>query len=576
MTAFLIKSSISLLALLIFYHLVLEKEKMNQFNRFYLLFGIVFSFIVPFVTIEVIDKSADTLMQTNAVMTGEAAIVIMPETVNYTAIIIWSIYSLVTLLLLFRFMRNILKINSKIKSNTIIDYKNAKLVLLKEKTLPHTFWNSIFINETDYRNRKIEAELYTHELIHVTQKHTLDVLFIEILKTLFWFNPIFIFYKKAIQLNHEFLADEKVVCAHDNVPFYQNLLLSKANENQPFYLASNLNYSITKKRLIMMTKTVSKTRITLKKLTLLPLFSGIILFLCIETIAQGKSILANLDSKEKPADSLEKHRDSYFAGVRVIITDKLRKVKIDKMYEELTLEEKKTYLNEVSTLIKPFEKKSPTKKELEDFKNSKKYAIWIDNKHISNSILNNYSTGDFAYYSGSNVLNNARKAKFPQPFQFHLYTSKYFDENLKNSHLKFGGSTIKISIPENKENLKKNPVYKTDSVKKQDEIVHSLPEVDKEPEFPGGIEKFYQFIGENFKLPKTADEAKLKGKIYTTFVIEKDGSLSDIKVTLDIGYGTWKETLRVLKLCPNWNPGEINNKPVRTLYSLPITIQSAD
>jgi beta-lactamase regulating signal transducer with metallopeptidase domain len=85
-------------------------------------------------------------------------------------------------------------------------------------------------------------------------KHSLDILLIETLKVLFWFNPIFIFYKKAIQLNHEFLADEKVVKSHNDVPFYQNLLISKANANPTYYLASNLNYSVTKKRLIMMTK----------------------------------------------------------------------------------------------------------------------------------------------------------------------------------------------------------------------------------------------------------------------------------------------------------------------------------
>ncbi len=166
------------------------------------------------------------------------------------------------------------------KSNTPIDYKNAKLILLTEKTLPHTFLNTIFINETEYNNRKIEAELYTHELTHVTQKHTLDILFIEILKTIFWFNPIFIFYKKAIQLNHEFLADEKVVTSYNNVPFYQSLLLSKANENQTFYLASNLNYLITKKRLIMMTKTTSKTKSLLKKAMLIPIVTAL-LFLCV-------------------------------------------------------------------------------------------------------------------------------------------------------------------------------------------------------------------------------------------------------------------------------------------------------
>jgi beta-lactamase regulating signal transducer with metallopeptidase domain len=73
------------------------------------------------------------------------------------------------------------------------------------------------------------------------------------LKSTVWFNLIFIFYKRAIQLNHEFLADEKVVKSHNDVPFYQNLLISKANANSTYY-SSNLNYSVTKKRLIMMTK----------------------------------------------------------------------------------------------------------------------------------------------------------------------------------------------------------------------------------------------------------------------------------------------------------------------------------
>jgi hypothetical protein len=121
------------------------------------------------------------------------------------------------------FFSNIITILSKMKTNTPIDYKNAKLILVPEKILPHTFLNTIFINETEYNNREIEAELYTRT--HAcNSKHTLDILFIELLKTVF-VQPYFIFYKKAIQLNHEFLADEKVVNSYNNVPFYQSLLL---------------------------------------------------------------------------------------------------------------------------------------------------------------------------------------------------------------------------------------------------------------------------------------------------------------------------------------------------------------
>ena len=449
MIDFLIKSTASLFVLLAVYHLALEKEKMHHFNRFYLLFSIVFSFALPFIIIEVIDESSSTVVQTtNTIITGNAAIVNVAETINYTPIILWSLYGIVTSLLFFRFVKNILKIRFQIKSHTIVDYKKAKLVLLKEETLPHTFWNYIFINESDYQNRKIEEELYTHELIHVTQKHTFDILLIETLKVMFWFNPIFIFYKRAMQLNHEFLADEEVVISYNNVSFYQNLLLSKANDKQTFYLASNLNYSVTKKRLIMMTKTSSQSKIALKKLALLPLFSGLIFFTCIESIAQEKNVPPKNASQTvkgitQPDNSIDKKRDAYYAGVRIIGKNKQDNTSINKMYEELTAKEKITYLEYVP---KPFVEKEPSDKEYNDFKNSKKYAIWIDDKHVSNQILENYSPKDFVFFTGSSVFKNARSKRFPQPFQYWLYTQNYFDINLKNSHLKFSGDTIHVTI----------------------------------------------------------------------------------------------------------------------------------
>lgn len=95
--------------------------------------------------------------------------------------------------------------------------------------------------------------------------------------------------------------------------------------------------------------------------------------------------------------------------------------------------------------------------------------------------------------------------------------------------------------------------------------------VDIHPQYPGGIAKFYEFIGQNYKVPNVKN---LKGKVFIQFVIEIDGSLSDIKVMRDIGYGTGMEALRVLALSPKWKPGIQYGKPVRVLYSLPINIQS--
>jgi protein TonB len=110
-------------------------------------------------------------------------------------------------------------------------------------------------------------------------------------------------------------------------------------------------------------------------------------------------------------------------------------------------------------------------------------------------------------------------------------------------------------------------------VVEEDNAIYNTAGIEVKPDFPGGLEKFYKFVGKNFQVP---DEEGLKGKVFVTFVVEKDGSLTDIKVIRDIGYGTGKEAIRVLKSCPKWNPGEQNGKKVRVLYSLPITIQSAE
>ncbi|MDI5899000.1 energy transducer TonB [Flavobacterium yafengii] len=484
MSDFLIKSTITLFVLLAVYYLFLEKEKIHVFNRFYLLFSLVFSMILPFITIEVIQEIAQPTVNPGNIQILQGNAVILEET-NYLAIGLWSLYGLVTLILAIRFISNINKISSKMKSNTPIDYKNAKLILVPEKTLPHTFLNTIFINETEYNNRQIEAELYTHELTHVTQKHTLDILFIEILKTVFWFNPVFIFYKKAIQLNHEFLADEKVVNSYNNVPFYQSLLLSKANENQTFYLASNLNYLITKKRLLMMTKTTSKTEALLKKAMLIPVVTALLFLLCTKVVAQETNV--KKETTPKKSENLIK---TYYDKTTFKIKDEKGKVASEKKYNELTPVEKRAIPSILSK-----QKELPTNEEL----------------------LGILSKGA------------------PEVIEIDAYDSE-------NQFVQKG----------------ENEVYNTAGITEK-------------PDFPGGIMEFYKFVGNNFKTP---EQPNLKGKVYITFIIEKDGSLSDIKNIRDIGFGTGEEAIRVLKLCPKWIPGKMNGVPVRVMYSLPITIQS--
>jgi protein TonB len=103
--------------------------------------------------------------------------------------------------------------------------------------------------------------------------------------------------------------------------------------------------------------------------------------------------------------------------------------------------------------------------------------------------------------------------------------------------------------------------------------IYQLDEVDVKPEYPDGVEAFYKFIAKNFKVP---EEEGLNGKIITTFVIETDGSISDIKVLQDIGYGSGAEVVKVLAMSKKWIPARLNDVLVRVLYQFPITIRSAE
>ena len=90
------------------------------------------------------------------------------------------------------------------------------------------------------------------------------------------------------------------------------------------------------------------------------------------------------------------------------------------------------------------------------------------------------------------------------------------------------------------------------------------------PEFPGGQKEFEKYIRKNYITPREAKE--LKGNVYVTFIIEIDGTLTNIKVLRDLGFGTGKEAMRVLKDCPKWNPGQLNGLVIRSFFSLPISI----
>lgn len=105
----------------------------------------------------------------------------------------------------------------------------------------------------------------------------------------------------------------------------------------------------------------------------------------------------------------------------------------------------------------------------------------------------------------------------------------------------------------------------------EDDSLYNSGVIELRPEFPGGLEAFYAFVGQKFRVPNVAN---LKGKIIVQFTVNREGKLEDFKVLKDLGYGTADEAIRVLRKSPLWKPGEQNGKKVRCTYTIPISIQT--
>jgi len=98
--------------------------------------------------------------------------------------------------------------------------------------------------------------------------------------------------------------------------------------------------------------------------------------------------------------------------------------------------------------------------------------------------------------------------------------------------------------------------------------IYDFVSVEKQPIFPGGIAKFYEYLGKEIKYPEVAKKNKTQGKVFVSFTVEQNGKLSNVNVTKGLSAETDAEALRVLKNSPNWNPGILNGKPVRVKYNI--------
>jgi hypothetical protein len=446
MTTYFIKIILCSAVFLLTYKILLEKERIPLFNRFYILSSLILSFVIPGITLSSTKISlpipkneilSTNIFQYNSVM----QIPITVNHTNYLSIFFIIIYVTITTLLLFRFIVNLRKILSQALTNQTISYKNCKIVLIEQDITPHSFLNYMFIYNKEYDN--IENEILEHEYAHIKQRHTYDILLIEILQIFFWFNPMIYFYRKAILLNHEFLADEAVIKDSQNVSIYQYLLIDRINKVKTFNLTNQLNYSITKKRLLMMTKTKSLRSILCKQIAILPILTLSLFVFSTNNFAQDS--LNFPKTKQKTPSIIQKGVTQEMLDEYEQIVNKTKneegipvfskfsdadKSRLETIYLSMSKDQQEKQIVGFIKAPPPLPKVVPTQTQIESWKNSKVYGIWINEKRVENSTFANYKNTDFSQVFVSKLAKNTVNYG-KHYYQVDLMTTEHYDTYIK-------------------------------------------------------------------------------------------------------------------------------------------------
>lgn len=439
MIGFVIKATVALLVFYAFYQAFLAKESMFGFNRFYLLFALCFSLFVPFLQMPFSLGVTERLLPENSFIPTPISVEgshrqvqppqpsweqseteISPQSQPTTAVDWYTIglviYILGLILFLTRFIRQLLRLIRLIRTNLTIQKDECTYVLLNRQTLPFTFLNFLFVEKEAFQQNAIEKEILFHEWTHIRQKHSWDILLVEIFRVAFWFNPLLLLYKKAIQLNHEFLADAAVNVKFQDKTGYQWLLFNKASINQAgLSISSPFNFSSTKSRLIMMGKSSSFLKTSLLKTTCV-VIAGILTILLsssrpftstdLQPANDFEQILSQAYKEGNPyeveLDKLDLYalRDAYLA---LDEDEKYRGTEFP-FFEALTfgkLVELQQAYPKVKTKIlfeSPPERNEIKQDVFEQWKKTKNISITIDEVEVEKADLNNYQPADFALF----------------------------------------------------------------------------------------------------------------------------------------------------------------------------------
>ena len=269
-------SIVSLGCSFLIYIVVLKPLKTFQFNRFFLLGSVLLCLVSPFVeftAVQAIPSLTEISFEpevissvSEAVDVGDSREVIPSSTIGLMDVL-WYVYGIGVLCFGYRFVKNLIGILYDIKQ----PYKrmeNLKLIEANDHKKISSFFNYVFINSKDFKDSFYAESALKHEQIHAHELHSVDILYIELILCVFWFNPFVWLYKNVIVQNHEFIADEGTIASGIDITAYSNAIINSGQMEYRVPLTSGFNFIQIKQRLIMLHQSKSSVLQRTIKLTI--------------------------------------------------------------------------------------------------------------------------------------------------------------------------------------------------------------------------------------------------------------------------------------------------------------------
>jgi len=269
------------LLFLIVYDFFLKRETFFNVNRVYLLVTPLLSLVLPFIEVAIIAQQIpeNYIIQLPAVVIGEQAVegsTLLSENgyllTNLKYIIFFTGIGIASLL----FLRKLISIQKMKRSGAISKFDRFTLVSIPDSTMAFTFFRTIFLGEELSEGQR--SHILAHEQVHVEQKHSWDLFFFEVLRMLFWFNPLVYIYQKRMATLQEYIADASVAAQKDKKAYYQSLLSEVFQTAQVSFINTFFNHSFIKNRIIMLQKSKSKKIVLTKYLLVIPLLAAMITY----------------------------------------------------------------------------------------------------------------------------------------------------------------------------------------------------------------------------------------------------------------------------------------------------------